>query len=226
MRRAFSVLAITVAIGALSACGGSADSTSPESSVSTPPATYDSITALRDSFVEAGGDCPDFKQTNRVKFAAESADCSTDAVLSTYLSADAVQDRVDASKEAFASSDSSTWLVGQNWIINAPNPEALQKKMGGQLISWGDTTPLTTEERNFERYLLEDPEGFTSNDVRPALEIGQRICGIYDTGDHQEVLDYLIPMAEDQYTATELGAILGITTSTLCLEHAGKIPED
>lgn len=203
---------------------GAAESVA-ESSAPAPKARYDSVAELKEAFVTAGGECPDFKQTNRVKFSAESADCSTTTVLSTYLSAEAVQKRVDESKEAFAGLDSSTWLVGENWIVNTSNPESFQNKMGGQLISWGDTTELDFYENKFKNILLDDPEDFASYDLRPALAIGYRICEIYDVGEHQDVLDYLVPLEDDDFSITQLGAILGITTGTLCTEHAGKIPE-
>lgn len=194
---------------------------------SQPVATrYSSVQELRDAYVSAGGECDDFQQTNRVKHSAESAECGDSVVLSTYLSVDAVQKQVEAAKDAFAGFDSGTWLVGENWIINSPDINHIQGRLGGSKISWGDTTELDTNEKLFRTYLLDDEEGFSDIDVRPTLEIAHKSCEIYDSGDHADVLDYLIPQADRRYSATQLGAILGIGIDTLCPEHAGRIPED
>lgn len=223
----YALIAFTVIpLLGLTGCDTGTTDKAAESQESVPKSRYDSVKELRDAFVEAGGDCPDFKQTNRVKYSAESAECSGTTVLSTYLSAESTQKRVDESKEAFAGLDSSTWLVGENWIINAPNPESFQSKMGGQLISWGDTTELDSNENNFKNQLLDDPEGFASYDFRPALEIGHEICEIYVDGVHQDVLDYLVPMSGDEFSTTQLGAILGISLNSLCPEHSGKFPSN
>lgn len=221
-----SFIALTGA-ALISLAGCSAPATAPVagSDADTPQARYDSVIDLRDAFVEAGGDCPDFKQTNRVTYAAESANCSSETVLSTYLSAEATQKRVDESKKAFGSLDSSTWLVGENWIVNAPNPESLQDELGGQLISWGDTTELDFGENKFKNEILDDPQGFATYDVRPALEIGHKICDVYDSGEHQDVLDYLIPIAEEDYSAEQLGAILAISLDSICPENYNKFPD-
>jgi len=181
---------------------------------------------LRDAYVSAGGECSDFKQTNKVKYAAESAVCGDSVVLSTYLSEGAVQKQMESAKEALANLDSATWLVGENWVVNAPNIDQIQSQLGGSKISWGDTTELGVNERLFRSYLLEDEEGFSESDVRPALEIAHKSCEVYDSGEHSDVLDYLIPQADRRFSATQLGAILGIGVESLCPEHSGRIPED
>lgn len=218
---AFSVTAML----ALTGCSAGTNEAATGSESSTPIARYDSVNDLRDAFVNAGGECPSYEQGNGVKYSAESATCSDSTVLSTYLSSETVQKRVDESKTALQGMDSSTWLVGENWIINAPNPEGLQEKMGGQLISWGDTTELDVYENQFKKWLLDDPASFASYDFRPALAIGHKVCEIYDTGDHQDVLNYLSPLAGEDFNSEQLGAILGISVGTLCPEHGDELPD-
>lgn len=212
----------------VSSCSPSNEAVTNASAVDSEPVTtrYASVIELRDAYVSAGGECTEFKQTNKVKFAAESAECGDSVVLSTYLSEDAVQKQMESAKGAFANIDAGTWLVGENWIVNSPNIDQIQSQLGGNKISWGDTTELDTNEQLFKSYLLEDDEGFSERDVRPAVEIAHEACEIYDRGDHSDVLDYLIPQADERYSATQLGAILGIGIETLCPEHSGRIPED
>jgi len=211
----------------VSSCSQSHEAATNESAIdSKPTATrYTSVVELRDAYVSAGGECSEFKQTNKVKYAAESAECGDSAVLSTYLSEGAVQKQMESTKQALANIDSDTWLVGDNWIVNSPEIDKIQAQLGGNKISWGDTTELSTNERLFRSYLLEDEEGFTESDVRPALEIAHRSCEIYDGGEHADVLDYLIPQTDTRFSATQLGAILGIGVESLCPEHSGRIPE-
>lgn len=71
-----------------------------------------------------------------MKAAAQSGECGTDAVLSTYLSQTQVEDAIRGVKEFNdkVDLDPDDWLVGENWIINAPNVGELQKKMGGTIV--------------------------------------------------------------------------------------------
>lgn len=99
---------------------------------------YSDVEALRDAFVEAGGTCDEWKQTNRVLGAAQSGECGTDTVLSTYLNQDAVQQRIADTKDSIFGQMGDDWLTGENWIINGENIEKLQEKMGGQVVSFSD----------------------------------------------------------------------------------------
>lgn len=126
MRRFFvpSLLVLTVSV-VLSGCG-------PDES----GGTYEDVEALRDAFVAAGGECDDWEQTNRVLGAAQSGDCGTDTVLSTYLTHDAVQDRIAETKASAFGAITGDWLTGENWIINGGDIEALQSKLGGTIVSF------------------------------------------------------------------------------------------
>ena len=111
-------------------------------------ATYETIENLRDAAVEAGVMCPDWEQTNNMKFAAASGECSDVTSMSIYSSPGALDNQLEGMVEArellteLLDGDTSTLdenepvLVGPNWIINAPNPAAIQQKLGGTLQKW------------------------------------------------------------------------------------------
>lgn len=127
---------------ALAGCGSSSAAESePTPSVTTPPAdggTYATVEELKDAFVAAGGSCPAYEQSNIVTLAAESAECSSEAVLSTYLSSSDITQLIQENKDIAEQYDIefSSWLVGENWVINAPGAEELHEKLGGTVVSW------------------------------------------------------------------------------------------
>ena len=98
----------------------------------TPAATYSTVTALRDAFVAAGGDCDEWVEGDMVTLAAQSGDCSTSTVLSIYIS-EADKSTVVANLKAFGSG--VHLLVGENWIINTPDPASYLKGMGGTVVT-------------------------------------------------------------------------------------------
>lgn len=137
---------------ALSGCGGSpavAPTTAtptatptPTPTVTVPPAnggTYSTVAALKDAYVKAGGACPAFNQTNRITLAAESAECSKDSVISTYVSSSDISLLIQNIKKLNAelkSTGGNSWLVGENWVINSPTAGKMQEKMGGKVVSF------------------------------------------------------------------------------------------
>lgn len=117
------------ALLALSACASS------------PPATYESAAALRDAYVKAGGTCNDWKQENKVKGAAQSGTCDGGVVVSTYLTKDAVQQRVADTKASWLGDLDGRWLAGDNWIVNPAEGDdvgELKKKLGGVVVEFGN----------------------------------------------------------------------------------------
>lgn len=97
------------------------------------PATFRSVEELRDAFVRAGGDCPDWKQTNQIPLAAESGTCSDSNVLSIYSST-ADRDKLVTRYKEIASED-SVILVGENWVINDKAVRDLDPTLGGTLVT-------------------------------------------------------------------------------------------
>jgi hypothetical protein len=96
-------------------------------------ATYATVVDLRDAFVEAGGDCPEWEPTNRVALAAESGECSGNTVLSTYAS-ESSRDQVVSDLKSIAL-DGVNLLVGENWIINTPTPSDYVDTLGGTVVT-------------------------------------------------------------------------------------------
>jgi len=110
----------------LSACA--AEATPPE-----PKATYDSVVDLRDAFVDAGGECDDWVQGNRITNAAQSGDCSSSTVLSIYLS-EATRDETVTNLKSISIAGVHL-LVGENWIINVEDPESYRDALGGTVVT-------------------------------------------------------------------------------------------
>ena len=138
------IAAALMAVGSvvLAGCGGAAAEPAPAETTA-PPASggsYGSIEELKDAFVAAGGECADFIQSNQVKLAAEAGSCSTNSVISTYLSSSdiskLIQNNKDLYEELGSSLERSPWLVGENWVINAPEVVEVREHLGGTLVSW------------------------------------------------------------------------------------------
>lgn len=97
------------------------------------PDTYQSVEELKDAFVAAGGDCPEWEQSNHVKAAAESGTCSASNVLSIYTSQSATEDALAIYKSI--AQPGATLLVGENWIINDPSAQDFATALGGTFVS-------------------------------------------------------------------------------------------
>lgn len=86
--------------------------------------------------MSAGLPCPAWEQDNVVKFAAESGNCSDDAVLSTYATDADLQEAVETMRgmnEMLTQNgiEATPLLIGANWIINAPAADKLAPRLGG-----------------------------------------------------------------------------------------------
>jgi hypothetical protein len=144
------IRSVVLLAGALALSGCAASTTAattvvkptPTPTVSGPPAdggSYATVGALKAAFVKAGGACPDFKQTNRITLAAESAECSTNTVISTYVSSNDISQLIQTVKKLNAdlkTTGGNSWLVGENWVINSPTSTDMQEKLGGKIVSF------------------------------------------------------------------------------------------
>lgn len=96
---------------------------------------YNTIDELRDAFVEAGGSCPSWEQTNEVVAALQSGNCSLSTVLSLYGSTDAASSAALALKNLLLGYELEiNLLLGPNWIVNSPEVELIRSEMGGTLL--------------------------------------------------------------------------------------------
>lgn len=127
-------------------CGASAESADPSREASqivapspTPSvvkdARYGSVTELRDALVLAGYPCPEWKQENRVELAAESGECSSADVLSTFATQTDLDQFVDNWRGL--GDFSNPILVGPNWVLNIPEDSIDQVRpvLGGTKFS-------------------------------------------------------------------------------------------
>lgn len=160
MKRGGGVVAAwAVGLVLMSGCSEGAteqQSSTPMSSVSTAapsPSTgvvkdarYGTVAELKDAAVLAGLPCPDYVQNDVVKNAAESAWCSTKSVLTTYATDEALAATV---RDFQDDPGSNPWLVGPNWIINAPETPELQPIMGGVLERGESPTAVVSTELSF-----------------------------------------------------------------------------
>lgn len=103
---------------------------------SEPQAKYESVDDLKQAFVDAGGECNDWIQDNKVLNSQQSGRCGDFAVLSIYLSQDAVERRVEETKNSIFGTVGGDWLVGENWIINDKDAAQFQDSLGGNIVSF------------------------------------------------------------------------------------------
>lgn len=100
------------------------------------PAEYSTIEDLRDAYVDAGGECPEFETHGPTDYSIEDARCSPSAVIAIYGSHEDVQRETSMVKNSVGKLLGGKRLIGENWMINGPDLEKIQKKMGGEIITF------------------------------------------------------------------------------------------
>ena len=110
-----------------------------EEEVETAPATLgyvESIDELHDAYVNAGGVC-NREERDPGQFYKESIDCADDAVLLTFATTRDRDEQVAVYDEMTSLLGPKTLLVGDNWILNAPDAIEMQSALGGQVVELG-----------------------------------------------------------------------------------------
>lgn len=134
------LVAVLVLAVIMAGCGGGDDGAAPAPVVPTPTATsFANVDALQQAAVAAGFECPTWKRDNAVKIAASSGTCGDSAVLSVYATDEALKATVETvARTNLTIRENGTptrkFLVGPNWIINAPEAEKLVGALGGSLV--------------------------------------------------------------------------------------------
>lgn len=134
------LVGVAVLALAMSGCGGGDESAPAPVAPTTPTATsYANVDALQQAAVAAGFVCPTWKRDDAVKVAASSGTCGDSAVLSVYATDEALKRTVDqVARTNLTIRENGTptrkFLVGPNWIINAPDAEKLVGALGGSLV--------------------------------------------------------------------------------------------
>lgn len=104
---------------------------------------FETVLEMRDAYIEAGGDCPEW-ELSTVSLAIGSGSCSGESVLSIYSSRTIADEQNSALKALMlkmvpnAKNHRLTLLVGENWILNDSDSNSFYKfKMlyGGDVIS-------------------------------------------------------------------------------------------
>jgi ABC-type glycerol-3-phosphate transport system substrate-binding protein len=132
---------LLAAAALLASCGGSDPSPEAPTETETTQAPtknveYSSVVELRDAFVEAGGECPSWNQSDIILAALESGECDDATVLSIYVDRSEAMDAA-AGLAAFDEmmGEPSPVLVGPNWLVNsgqdADELTELKKVLGG-----------------------------------------------------------------------------------------------
>lgn len=104
------------------------------------PERYATVAALRDAMIESGYHCPRWVQSDNVTKALQSGSCNDNDVLSIYLDSAAVQSSIEVLKGMDAE---VTLAVGENWIVNSPDAEAVSQMIGGTVVTSPANMPLS-----------------------------------------------------------------------------------
>lgn len=145
--RTWAGIAAALALAlSLSGCdAASLDAPDETASPAAAQGVFSDIDELRDAYVAAGGDCDDWEQTDRVRAAAASGDCSTNAVLMTFDSSSAAKSTADALLGMVAAGEERTLLMGADWLINAPDVRDVADSVGGEILSATGPEPAPSQ---------------------------------------------------------------------------------
>lgn len=102
----------------------------PEPSV-TPDARYATATELKDALVEAGYQCRRWREDNAVRTAASSGICSDADTLMVFATDADLNEQVDIYQEF---DGLGPYLIGPNWIVNAPDADQYVDELGGTVL--------------------------------------------------------------------------------------------
>ncbi|WP_146137431.1 hypothetical protein [Gulosibacter molinativorax] len=115
---------------ALAGCAGGGGDATP--SVTGEPTSYESVEELRDAYVAAGGECPNWEELDPGDYDAVAGRCSDQVVISVYNDPSQIEGVVQSALDLAIPAH---LLVGENWIINTPNPEDFVDALGGGVVT-------------------------------------------------------------------------------------------
>jgi hypothetical protein len=106
------------------------------SGCSTGPRTFASVNELRVAFVNAGGSCLEWDQTDQVAAALESGTCNSNTVLSIYDSAEAAEESARGLADMIAGYGLTPSITfGGNWVVNSDDATLVSESLGGTDLS-------------------------------------------------------------------------------------------
>ncbi|WP_140400553.1 hypothetical protein [Gulosibacter sp. 10] len=128
-RRTSALLAAGALATALVGCSGGGE---PVPEITGQPTAYDGVEELRDLYVAAGGECPEWEAIDPGEYDAEAGRCSDSVVISVYANPADIDEVVD---RALTLATETHLLVGDNWIINTPDPHEYVDQLGGTVVT-------------------------------------------------------------------------------------------
>ena len=131
--RAFAGGLALVAIGVLGAgCAGPEPYEGPQ--YTGDPTRYESVEAIRDAYLEAGGTCEQWERVDPGGIAEEVGRCSDAVVMARFRDAAQLE---NALEQADALAVPTRRLVGENWMLNAPDAAERSEGMRGRIEEIG-----------------------------------------------------------------------------------------
>ncbi|TDL45278.1 hypothetical protein [Microbacterium oleivorans] len=100
-----------------------------------------SVEELREAYVASGGRCEAWVQDNVVTAAEESGTCNDSTVLMYFDSTEAAKASADVLLDITLPGETTSILLGSNWILNSPDASAQQATLGGSVRSTVGETP-------------------------------------------------------------------------------------
>ncbi|MGJ9402427.1 hypothetical protein [Arthrobacter sp. KK5.5] len=101
-------------------------------------AEYADTEELLAAFEAAGGYCEDADfNDDPGTYSTSSVICGDNTILSIYPSQSAALENAELVYQLLLSTDveTSEWLVGENWVVNAPDSVLVQETMGGEFYT-------------------------------------------------------------------------------------------
>lgn len=100
---------------------------------------YGSAEELVQAYRDAGGQhCDQPSPSTELDYASSAVSCGDDVMLSVY---DDRRDRINqvtAAVDGSAEDNDDVWLMGMTWIIQAPDAEQLQDRLGGKVVDFSE----------------------------------------------------------------------------------------
>ena len=134
--RRFSLAALAISASlALAGCSGLPGAPGTEASVPAitgKPTSYASIEELRDAYVAAGGECNEWEPLDAGKTDGQGGYCNSKTTLAVFGNPD---DLAATVKNTIDLAGTVHLLVGENWVVNTPNPQDFVETLGGTITS-------------------------------------------------------------------------------------------
>lgn len=126
--RISAVAASALLLTGCSAPGGGGET---KPTVSGEATSYDSLEELKGAFVAAGGECDEWESVDPGDYDAVAGRCGENTVIAVYNRPEQIDEVVS---RALQLATGTHLLVGDNWIINTPDPDRFVDALGGTTV--------------------------------------------------------------------------------------------